>query len=57
MANLFQDYLNVIITNSGQKNACVERRFPRDITVADLKVMSCFFPALFLTFMYVANIL
>jgi hypothetical protein len=39
MADFFQEYLNVTITNSGQKNAFVERRLPRDITIANLKVM------------------
>lgn len=46
MADFSQDYVNFTITNSGQEDACVERRFPRDITVAYLKVMSCFFPGL-----------
>jgi hypothetical protein len=47
MANFFQDYVNFIITDSGHKNACVERRFPRDMTIAHLKVMSyLFFPGL-----------
>jgi hypothetical protein len=48
MADFFQDYVNFAITSSDQKNVCVERRFPRDITVAHLKVMSylVFFPDL-----------
>jgi hypothetical protein len=43
MAGFFQDYVNFTITNSDQKDGCVGRRFPRDITVADLKVMSYLF--------------
>lgn len=37
MADSCKDYINFTITSSGQKNMCVERRFPRDITVAHLK--------------------
>lgn len=37
MADFFRDYVNFTITKSGQKDACVERRFPTDITVACLK--------------------
>jgi hypothetical protein len=57
MAVLFQDFVNVTITNSDQECSCIERSLPRNIKIADLKVMSCTFsPFFFLTFMHVVNI-
>jgi hypothetical protein len=38
MADVSQNFVKLIITNSGQKDACTVRSYPRKITIAELKV-------------------
>jgi hypothetical protein len=38
MADCSQNYVNVIVTSAGHEETYTERRFRRDITIADLKV-------------------
>jgi hypothetical protein len=38
MADFTPDYVKLTITTSGQQDSFLERRFDRNITIADLKV-------------------